>query len=114
MNIDKAKRKVIAPATLSVGDVDATEVAQIMHGSFTFDLASAAAVSTSTASAAIPGLSASFSVFVQPRAVLGPEMGALFVAGAVGATDAIRLTAFNASTATRDAASTTFSYFAVR
>ena len=113
-NIDKASRAIVAPATLKLGDTDATEITQIMHGSFTYDAPSLAAAASSSASASISGLSASFSVFVVPRAMLGPEAGGVVVQAVVGAANAIFMTTVNASTATRDAASTTFSYFAIR
>jgi hypothetical protein len=100
---------------IQIGDANASEIANVLHGQVTLDFSAAATPGAyGSASAAISGLTASHKLFLQENASAEAAMPILIKNVLTGA-GSFSATCVNASAAgSKDAAANTFAYFAIR
>jgi hypothetical protein len=111
MNIEKDKTRF--EGAVQFGNVNASEVLSILHGEATLDFPSATTGALASASAAVAGMVAGHRVFLTENAASEAAMGHVIKCVVAGA-GSFTASAVNATSATKDQASTTFSYFAIR
>jgi anti-sigma factor RsiW len=112
-NIFRNRIKILSPATLSVGTIDATNIIEIISGVVLLDLPAIGTLGISAASAVVNGLTASHRVLVGFQA--SPVADApLHVVASIGIAGGFQVTAYNSHTGSIDGSARSAQFFAWR